>query len=196
MALSGDLGRALDRIFMAGKETPHLVFRFEMALGIGMESETGTGNGAFFPDASQHIGKRSPARFVIMHVIEGDERRSALARKIGKTCETLLLIALIGMNGTEKDAARRGFGKGDETSTEDRVELLRRQSDQHLTGTGAADFGKTDMAFGLFGAPVAFRQKTAEPAIGFTVGRIGQHLEAVESNETHARKIFDLALAG
>ena len=44
------------------------------------------------------------------------------------------------------------------------------------------------MAFAFLGLEIAFRQKLAKPSIRLTIGRIGQHFEAVDGNEPRAHK--------
>jgi len=167
-----------------------------MTLGIGIEPEARFADGAFLADAGDDIGKRPPLGHVIMNVIEGDERCAVLACAIGEPGETLLLIALMKMDGAEEDALRGCFHKLCKMRKEGRVELGGRQGDQHLPFARGPDLGESDMALGLLCPPVAFRQQTAEAAIGIAVGRISEHFETVGRHQSDARQIFDLAFAG
>ncbi len=50
------------------------------------------------------------------------------------------------------------------------------------------------MAFALLGLEIAGGDEATKPAVGRTIGRIGQHLETVDGCEPHADDEFDVSL--
>ena len=103
----GDLDRALDRVGKVRKQPRHLLRRLEMPLGIGREPEAGFGDGAFLADAGEDVGERPALRHVIMHIVDGDERRAACVAEFIEQAEPARLVAAIAMHAGEEGAAGR-----------------------------------------------------------------------------------------
>ena len=60
---------------------------------------------------------------------------------------------------------------------------------------GGYDVLEGEMAFAFFGLEIAGGEQAAEPTVGRSVGRIGQHLEAVDGNKPHADDELDIVLS-
>ena len=62
-----------ERILVAFEQARHLMWRFQVPLGIGLEAEARFGNRAFLADAGEHVLQRAAVRGVVEHGIGGDE---------------------------------------------------------------------------------------------------------------------------
>ena len=107
MQASAIFTRARDRVGKVREQPRHLRGRLEMALGIDREPEARFRDGAFLADAGEHVGERPALRDVIMHVVDGDERRADARAEFIEQAEPARLVAAIAMHAGEKGAARR-----------------------------------------------------------------------------------------
>ena len=85
----------------------HFVRGFKMPLGIDGEPEAGLGQRAFLADAGDDVAERPALRRVIMHVVDGDERRIVPLAKLGQQTEPARLVAAMVMRAGEERAAGR-----------------------------------------------------------------------------------------
>ena len=82
-----------------------------MALGIDGEPEARFRDGAFLADAGEHVGERPALRHVIVHVVDGDERRARALAEFVEQAEAARLVAAIAMHAGEEAAPRRCLGE-------------------------------------------------------------------------------------
>ena len=78
-----------------------------MPLGIDGEPEAGLGKSAFLADAGDDVEERPALRRVIMHVVDGDERRSVPLAELGQQAEPARLVAAVIMHAGKERAAGR-----------------------------------------------------------------------------------------
>ena len=78
-----------------------------MPLGVDGEPEAGLGKNAFLADAGDDVEERPALRCVIMHVVDGDERRSVPLAELGQQAESARLVATVIMHAGEEGAAGR-----------------------------------------------------------------------------------------
>ena len=102
----GDLDAQRHRRLEAGEEPRHLVRRLQMPLGIDGEAEARFRERAFLADAGDDVGEPAPLRHVVMHVVDGDERRSEPPAELVEEAEAARLVAAMAMDAREEDAPR------------------------------------------------------------------------------------------
>ncbi len=73
---------------------------------------------------------------------------------------------------------------------------MRGDNDKNLAFAGGENLLEGERAFAFLGLEIARGDEAAEPAIGRTVGRIGQHFEAVAGDQPRADQELDVSLAG
>ena len=95
-------GNGVGKIF---EQPRHFRRRFQMPLGIDGEPEAGLGKSAFLADAGDDVEERPALRRVIMHVVDGDERRSVPLAELGQQAEPPRLVAAVIMHAGEEGAA-------------------------------------------------------------------------------------------
>src|SRR5580704_170068 len=118
-----------------------------MPLGIDGEPEAGLGQRAFLADAGDDIAERPALRRVIMHVVDGDERRAEPFAELGQQAEPPRLVAAMIMNAGEEGAAGRCASQSREALDESVCKLFRRQSNKNLAFAGIQNLLEGQVAF-------------------------------------------------
>ena len=106
-ASSRDLDAMTQRLLMAGEEPRHVLRRFYMPLGIGLEAEAGLGDGAFLADAGEHVLKGAAVGGVIEHRVGGDERDARAPAAFGQSGDVGAIVAPITMPRREIEGGPR-----------------------------------------------------------------------------------------
>ena len=81
MAALDDLLRAIDGARMATKQPRHLLWRLEMAFGIGETAEAQLVDGAAQPYGGQHVVQRPPLGHVVVDIVGCDQGAPASAAR-------------------------------------------------------------------------------------------------------------------
>ena len=80
----GDLDAAAERVFMAFEQARHLLCRFDVPLGIGLQAQARVVDRAFLADAGEHVLQGAAMGRVIEHAAGGDEGNTDARGKIGE----------------------------------------------------------------------------------------------------------------
>ena len=89
-----------------------------MPLGIDGEPKAGFRNGTFLADAGDDVEERPALRRVIMHIVDGDERRAVPLAELGQQTEPARFVAAVIMHAGEEGAARCCADQGGEAHGE------------------------------------------------------------------------------
>src|SRR5882762_1603998 len=162
----GDLDGSGDRIGEARKQPGHLGGGLEMPLGIDREPKTRFRDRAFLADTSDDVGELPALGHVIVHVIDGDERRARALPELVEEAKPARFIAAMAVRASEKHALRRGFRQCRKPLGKSGRKVVGRQTDEHLAFGGRQDVVEAEMAFALLGLAVALREQPAESPIG------------------------------
>ena len=156
--------RARDRFGEAGEQPRHLRRRLEMPLGIDRQPEAGFGDRAFLADAGEHVGKRPAFRHVIEHVVDGDERRAACARRARRAGGAGAARRRDSDGRRQEKCAPARRARARQPLGEDGVEAVRRQHDEHLAFAGGQDVLEGEMAFAFLRLEIAcVRRRQSRP---------------------------------
>ncbi len=190
----GDLDRARDRLGEGLEQPRHLLGRLEVALGIDRKPQASLVDGALLADAGDDIGERPALGRVIVHVVDGDQRRAGAPAELVEQTEPAGLVAAMQVDAGEEAAPGRRAGEGCEAPGEGRRERVGRECDQHLAFAGGHDIGEGDMVLALLpllDLDVALGQQAAEPAVGGPIDGVGDDLEAVGGDKARADQQLD-----
>jgi hypothetical protein len=121
-----------------------------------------------------------------MHVVDRDERRTEPLAEFGQKAETARLVAAIAVDASEEAALRSDARECADSVGEFGRQRLRRQGDEDLALLRGENIAERQVTFALLRPEISLREKPAEPPVGRPIGRIGQHLEAVGSDEPRA----------
>ena len=128
----GQLRGILQRLRPAPEQPLHLVGRFQMPLGIGLQAEAGFLDRHMLADAGQDVLQRAPLRRVIEHIVGGDQGQAMLRAELGELADPSCVIAAIEMADGEMRAPADIVAELLQERGEALVDLLRRQRHQLL----------------------------------------------------------------
>src|SRR4051812_23080570 len=99
------------------------------------------------------------------------------------------------MNAGEENTIWRRRAEHRQAANEFTGEVFRRSDNENLSLAGSENIFEGDVALGLFGLAIADREELAGPAIGRTVDRISDRLEAIDGDKPSPDQKLHLALA-
>ena len=179
------------------EEAAHLIGRFQVAFGIGLQEPPGAGDGHALPNAGHHVLQRAAVGGGVKHVIGGEDRQAVTLRHPVQPVDPRPVIAAIEVarrdmthprQGAEKTrqtggkALQIGAGQGDE------VQGIRRVIRQHLQRQVGFPL-LLPLALGI--RHLALRQQRRQPRIGGAVPWIGQKLRPAEQFQPRADQGMD-----
>ena len=91
----GEFARRRDRVRPAFEQPHHLVRRFQMPLGIGIEQIAGGGDRHFLADAGDDVLQRAAVGRVIMDVVGGEDRAAVCLRDPVEPLDPRSVVAAI-----------------------------------------------------------------------------------------------------
>ena len=192
-----DLHGAGKRRFVAGEEPRHLLRRFEMPLGIGLELQPCVMDRAFLADAGENVLQGPAVACVIEHGAGGDEGKANARRQLRKRFDAGAVAAAIRMTGGEVEARPEAKRFLDATKLGFKIarggKIVGRQSDEDEAIGVGGNVGEMERAFPLLGAALAKREQAAEPAVSGAVRRVGEQARRIVEIETRADDEFDAA---
>ncbi len=132
----------------------------------------------------------APLGGVIQHIVDGEERHAKFAREALQFAQAFFVVAVMEHGGRQPDAAGRELHQTVEAKARLFAHMLRRHDCEQESFLPFRKIVEAEGAFAFFGAPLAVREETAEPAIGRAVRWIGEDVgRAVPEHEprTHQK---------
>ena len=105
-AASEQVQRLLDRLRRGAEQARHFLRRFQMTLGIGLETPPRRGERHMLADRGHDVLQGAPLGRVIEHVAGGDERHARRAGERGEAGEAPRIVAAVAHAGAEPDLRR------------------------------------------------------------------------------------------
>ena len=181
-----DLQRALERIRMVPEQARHLVRRFEVALGIGVQERRRVPDPHMLADAGEHVLQRPPVGVVVVDIVGRERPDPGVAREARELGEAGGIVAGIAMGQGEIQAAPPMPVQAGRQPSEIGIGRLGREQREQLPLVVGEHVLQRQRAMALGRQPLAVGQQRAEPRIGRPVGRPAQQGSAVDQIEAAA----------
>ena len=179
--------RLLDSFGRLGEQPRHFIRAFQMTFRVCCEQKSGALKRRSFANAGDDVGERSPLADVHMRVVDGDQRKSQLMRKLNALMQRRAHAGAIKHAGRKPKATfKRRRKRGREGAILHDDELLPFAMFEQVV--------EIERAIALLRASVSLRQQAAEAAVRGAVARITENVRGLIS-EDEARADSELEIA-